>query len=156
MKTIIINSKVYGNKAMLVDDEDYELISKRKWALQNGQYAQRQVKGIKVYAHRIIMGNPESFVDHIDGNTLNNQTANLRLANSNENARNCKIPVTNKTGYKGVCFAYGKFLSGIYVNNKRIHIGTFNNAIEAAIAYNEAAIKHHGEFARLNQIPCAG
>lgn len=159
MKTIIINSKKYGNKIMIVDDEDFDLMSRRKWALQktsNSFYAQRQIKGVKKYAHRLIMNEPLELIDHIDGNGLNNQKSNLRICDHSGNSRNSIKPITNKSGYKGVCYSKGAYYVGIYVDNKRIHIGSFKDAIEAAKAYNNAAIKYHGEFARLNQIPCAG
>lgn len=103
--------------------------------------------------HRIILNPPRGmFSDHIDGNPLNNQRENLRICNHNQNNFNVGIRKDNKSGFKGVRFRDNRWTSRIRINNKEYHLGSFLNKIEAAIAYNEAAIKYHGEFARLNII----
>jgi hypothetical protein len=156
MKEIIIKSKVYGDKVMLVDDCYLDLASSRKWCLQKTNqtfYAQRQIKGIKKYIHRLIMNEPKGFIDHINGNGLDNRKTNLRIVNAEQNARNSNKPNTNSTGYKGVCKCKnGKYTVGLSINNKRIHIGLFTNIEMAAKAYNEAAKKYYGEYAKLNVI----
>lgn len=91
-------------------------------------------------------------VDHIDGNTLNNLETNLRLATRHENARNCRIPRTNTSGYKGVSWdpKRERFSSYIWVNNRKKHLGRFVDIIDAAIAYDLASIELHGAFASPN------
>jgi hypothetical protein len=62
--------------------------------------------------------------------------------------------ITNTSGFKGVIWhkQSKKWYARITLNYKRIDLGLFKDKIQAAIAYNEAAIKYHGEFARLNKI----
>lgn len=106
--------------------------------------------------HRMLCGTGSEVIDHIDGNGLNNQRSNLRPCTQSQNLANMRLSKHNTSGYKGVCkTSRGTFHAGIYVNNKRIHIGVFKTPIEAALAYNKAAQKYHGNFARLNQVPCA-
>lgn len=144
----------------MVDDADYLKLSRMSWHLKEGGYPATNVKvGHNKYKqvsmHKMIMGTPQGFdTDHIDGNPLNNQRSNLRVCSHSQNVRNRTQKSKNsKTGYKGVTIRYGKkILSRITVNGKKIHLGYFKNVIDAAKAYNEAAIKYHGEFASLNNL----
>ena len=90
-------------------------------------------------------------IDHINHNGLDNRKANLRLATFAQNARNSRMR-RNRSGYKGVCFANdrGKYRAVIWHDNTRIHLGYFNSPISAALEYDRAAKKYHGEFAVLN------
>lgn len=143
----------------LVDDEDYEKIKPFKWGISskdNGRAiaVQARVNGKNTYLHRFIM-NPEDdlVVDHIDRNPLNNQRSNLRICTRSENQRN-RTRRAETSKYKGVHKRKGtnRFEAYIKLNKKRIHIGCFGSEVEAALAYNEFAIKLHGEFAALNNI----
>lgn len=108
------------------------------------------------YVHRIIFGMHYGYlpiqVDHKDRNGLNNAPPNLRLSNNTKN--NCNVVKRiGKSGYRGVSAQRnGTFVAKIRDGNTRIHLGTFPNARNAAIAYNKAAVKLHGEFAILNRI----
>lgn len=146
----------------LVDDEDFVKVASYKWRpLFNGNtiyaYATLHICGhYNVNMHRFILGiitKPELFVDHIDGDGLNNQKSNLRIATRTENNRNCKVHGDNKLGVKGVCRrkSTGKYQASIGVNGKQLYIGDFETLDEASEAYNKAAIKYYGEFAKLNQ-----
>jgi hypothetical protein len=107
--------------------------------------------------HRIVMGvtDPKIFVDHINGNTLDNRKENLRLCNNTENCRNSKKSVNNTSGYKGVSYVpwSGKWLRNkpwrayIVVDRKQISLGMYKTKEEAHEAYKQAAVKYHGEFA---------
>lgn len=92
------------------------------------------------------------FIDHIDHNKLNNQKSNLRKSCPQSNQRNRLLNKNSTTMYKGVKKHGERFISRISLNKKRIHLGVFNTAKEAATAYNDAAAKHFGEFAYLNKI----
>lgn len=150
-------------KFAIVDDEDYErLIKNGKWCIA-GTYAIRGVKTLGLrktrtmtYMHRFILNAPKNMqVDHINGDRLDNRKCNLRICSPAQNSVNRGKNKNNKSGYKGVCWDSNaeKWRAYINVNYKKVHLGLFTCPIEAARRYNEAAIKHHGDFAQLNQIP---
>lgn len=148
-------------KVALVDDDDHDLLmAMGKWCYAPCGYAARNIllangKRTIIYMHRVIMGTPKgAMTDHRDEDKLNNQKYNLRLCTKSQNQMNIRITLANSSGYKGVCwFKRGqKWKAQIMVNCKNIHLGYFTCPIEAAKAYNEAAIKYHGEFARLNDV----
>jgi hypothetical protein len=92
-------------------------------------------------------------VDHINGNQDDNRVENLRWATQHQQTQNTKKhPGSNK--YKGVNFVKNNnnWRVVIRVNGKQIWIGAFESEIDGAKAYNEAAIKYHGDFACLNKI----
>ena len=92
---------------------------------------------------------PDDVLDHIDGNKTNNRISNLRSTDKYGNARN-KASASG-TGYKGVSKRKnGRYSSTITPQGTYTHLGTFDTAMEAAKAYDAAAIEHFGEFARLN------
>jgi hypothetical protein len=143
-------------KVALVDDEDYERLSCHKWrALRNKNrwYAMRDGGGRKILMHREIMGAPQGLqVDHIDGNGLNNQSCNLRICTNAENQHNQGVRSSNTSGFKGVSWykRYRKWQVAIRIDGERKYLGYFSNKVEAARAYDNAAKRYHGEFARLN------
>ena len=152
--------KLTQNKITWVDDRDYDKLSKYKWcAKESGGkkfYAIRRksIVGSHIYMHKEIMNFPERYeVDHINGNTLDNRRSNLRVCSHKQNIRNQKLSAASSSGYKGVSQVKStkRWMAYIKVNQKRIYLGTFEDKINAAIAYNEAAKKHFGEFARLNE-----
>ena len=108
--------------------------------------------------HRFIMGVEDSkvHIDHINHDTLDNRKSNLRLCTHAENGRNRKIQKGGSSKYKGVCKRRNNmvkaFEASIKFNYKRIHLGTFATELEAAIAYNKAALHYFGEFALLNDV----
>lgn len=162
MKEIIISSEKHGIKKVLVDDEDFEFLNKWKWCLfkmrntfyvHRIEYGKNGEKDKSILMHRLIMGYPNCLVDHVDRNTLNNQRSNLRQCTYSQNTSNTeKINKACTSKYKGVHMKKGKWVAKLKKNQKGVHIGTFTNEVDAAIAYNKAAIIYHGEFARLNKI----
>jgi hypothetical protein len=151
------------NKVALVDDDVFDQLSQHKWRCIgiDFRYAARRIRRPRqpeqaIYMHREIMAAPAGLlVDHINGNSLDNRRCNLRLVTDAENNRNKRQRSDNTSGFTGVNFAKRerKWRVSITVNSRNIYIGFFENEVDAARAYNEAAVKHHGQFARLNVIP---
>jgi hypothetical protein len=104
--------------------------------------------------HREIMNPPEHLlVDHRNNDTLDNRRANLRLATHSENSYNRpKTKAKTTSQYIGIYLEKrtGRWTVKIRANGKRLWLGRFELEIEAAKAYDAAAKKYHGEFARLN------
>ena len=106
--------------------------------------------------HRQIVSGPEDMhIDHRDGNGLMNTEDNLRAATRAQNLSNQRIRGVGSSEFRGVHWhkKRKKWQASIRVNNKPIYLGIFTSELEAVRAYNIAALKHYGEFARLNDIP---
>jgi|WetSurMetagenome_2_1015567.scaffolds.fasta_scaffold328029_1 hypothetical protein len=148
------------NCVALIDKENAIDINQHKWyAVNKGKvsdlyYAATIINKKSISMHRYILKIKDKTIkiDHIDGNGLNNQKSNLRLCKLSENLKNRRIPSNNKTGYKGVSFKkkLNKYRSSIGYSSKSIHLGYYENSIEAAEAYNKKAKELFGEYARLN------
>lgn len=160
MKTIPLTQ----GQVALVDDEDFEKVSKVKWYCANlhGKlYAVRCImrrgKKTTVYMHRVILECRKSqSIDHINGDGLNNQKANLRKCRQGLNMRNRLISKNNSSGFKGVHWwhkkgQWGKFVAYIRHRTKSIFLGSFREALDAAKAYDAAAIRLFGEYAKTNK-----
>lgn len=161
MGKLIINSKTYGEKIVLYDDEDVLLINKYKWRIYKGKpdnqwYAIAHTPMINnkrkiIRMHNLVTN--QLFIDHKNGNGLDNRKENLRKANHSKNSMNRRTTRKNKKcKYKGLIKHNNKYVAKIIINKKQIYLGVFANQEDAAIAYNKAAIKYFGEFAFLNVI----
>ena len=147
-------------KVALVDDDFYEYLNQFKWCVKKNRdtfYAIRHVmkKGNtkRIWMHREILNSPEGMLtDHRDGDGLNNQRSNLRVCSHVQNNRNRRMRLDNSSGYKGVQWRKDreKWRAIIKVGQKLKHIGNFTSKIEAAKAYDKAAKKYFGKFAKLN------
>lgn len=154
MKTL----SLYKGGEALVDDDVWEWAKDFRWFKgPKNSYPSRYISEEKrqVALHREIMKAPKgAYVDHIDGNTMNCQRSNLRLCSNAENLRNRPKPRSrSKSPYKGVCF-YKRdrvWVAQITKDRKFIYLGRFHDEVEAAMAYNEAALRLFGEFAYLNK-----
>ena len=119
----------------------------------NHGYLQTKISYRMHSNHRIIYfmlkGEIPNVVDHIDGNTLNNDIKNLRSVTVSNNAMNCKTSVNNTSGQKGVYFhkSIGKYTASIRVDGKLTHLGTFINFDLAKEARLESEKKYYGDYA---------
>lgn len=108
-------------------------------------------KHATVFLHRLIIQAPPGIlVDHRDGNGLNCQKANLRLATHAQNTWNRSSAITNATGFVGVFPNKGRFRARITNYGRFYTIGSYETAEEAARAYDAEALAVRGEFATLN------
>lgn len=154
MKTIQLGKN--GMEA-IVDDEDFDFLNQFKWHSQKGSktyYAVRWLwdgRGERtryVAMHRAVLGiiDPKKDIDHKDRNGLNNQRSNLRLCPSKG------FNIANGLPQKG------RKWKGCYLSKSNrwiakiaaIYLSSHDTEEEAARAYDEAAKKRYGEFARLN------
>lgn len=136
----------------LVDDADYPVVSRYSWYVVRKKkhvYASSRIGGRIVKLHRFILGLSAStpWVDHANGNGLDNQRANLRLCTHAQNT--CGVRRSNnKTGYVGVHWEKqtGRYRAMLAKRG----LGRFSTVEEAAKAYDAAALVRYGDFARTN------
>jgi hypothetical protein len=158
----IVNSKKYGRKTVLIDDEDWEKVSKYTWSIHKHRqtfYVSTSItKGdgtnTKLRLHRFLMPGVR-MVDHIDGNGLNNQKRNLRECTPRQNMQNQRVQERPKSSkYKGVNRNKVRGVWQVYINipGKHLYVGAYTEEVDAAHAYNRAAQEHFGEFAKLNEV----
>ena len=147
-------------KFAIVDDEDFEELSKYKWRLSKRRitcYAITSIykasKQTTELMHRIIMKPKDGqWTDHRDGNGLNNIKSNLRLCTSSQNAQNRRALKNTTSKYKGVMWhpRLKKWKAQIYSSVKCIYLGVFADEVEAAKTYDKKAKELFGEFAKFN------
>jgi hypothetical protein len=145
----------------LIDDADAELVEAFNWRAEKGTatfYARKtgpRPERIQTSMHRLILGlerGDRLCCDHIDGNGLNNQRHNLRVATYKQNAANRTASRNALSHYNGVTLdkRVGKWRAQIQSGGKSIWLGQFATELQAAEAYDLAAVKVHGEYAKLN------
>jgi hypothetical protein len=144
-------------KVTIVDAADYDFLMQWKWYCSTLGYAVRMMEKAKprkiVWMHRVIMQTPKGMeTDHINTDRLDNRRSNLRVCTLAENQRNKKKKQGLSSRYKGVSWIKRDCVwrAQIEKNNNNKHIGNFSTEIEAALAYDNAAKEHFGEFANIN------
>jgi hypothetical protein len=143
-----------GQHVIEFDDADAPLVMAHKWNVIKGTntyYAKSSIAAQRM--HRVLLGVTDHCVkvDHRDGNGLNNQRHNLRIATHAQNLQNSgKFKPNASSQFKGVSRARGKFRSIIRLNGKPFCIGSFSDEVAAALSYDICALKFFGEFARPN------
>ena len=140
-------------KVAIIDIDDLELLNRWKWHHNKG-YPRRVEKGEVILMSRFITKAPKGMVvDHINGNPLDNRRSNLRVCRQQDNQHN-RASKVGSSKYKGVSWNKWQKIWEAYivVNSKQLYLGKHKDEKQAALAYNAAAAKHFGEFARLNII----
>lgn len=142
---------------ILLDPEDAHLWS-LPWYIGSTGYIRRGFwrdgrMQCELLHRRIAEAQPGQEVDHINGNPLDNRRCNLRVCSHMENVKNRGPSRNNTSGFKGVYYdaRRGTFRADIRADRKKYSLGSFATAVEAAEAYNAAALKYHRDFARLNR-----
>jgi len=150
-------------KYAIVDPDDFHRLNSHKWYVckrsntyyaMRGQWSPKLKKRLTIMMHREVLHVPEGlFVDHINHHGWDNRKANLRPATPADNARNALYPKINTTSkYRGVWYNKKKkrWRAVITINNKRKQLGYYDSEEAAGRAYDQAAIRYHGQFAVLN------
>jgi hypothetical protein len=162
---ICVSSKQLPEAVAIIDDEDYERVSRYRWrafvskANPNNPYCQNRSTGKTVYLHRFIIGaKTGQVVDHINRNSLDCRKVNLRIctpAQNSANRRKADGPTRygKSSRYYGVSFdrRSKRFVAQFHGAGSRM-ARSFKSEIEAAKQYNEWARQHYGEVAHFNQI----
>lgn len=160
MKKLKLNLGYYA----LVDDEDFDRVSIKKWYIQGMNNKEKKFYVIanlpregaqkgSIRLHQFIIGihlNKSIIIDHINGNPLDNRKCNLRFVNKNQNLFN-RIPANDRK-FKGVFKKKNRYISCIRFKKKLIYLGRFKTEIEAASVYNKKAKELFGEYAYLNKV----
>lgn len=163
----IIQIPLYSSKHpglfALIDEEDDFFVGAYHWNVvadgltfyavrtwQEGRRSERITHTVRM--HRQIMEPPPHLVvDHIDGNGLNNTRANLRICTDGENLGNRRVSPKNTSTFTGVTYlARTDRWKATIMDGRYIHLGWYATAEEAALAYDTAALRLRGAFARLN------
>lgn len=149
---------------VLIDKDLVEKILPYSWYIQDRAKLKTRyvatsmvIDGVRkfILLHRFLLNPDETkVIDHINHNTLDNRISNLRICTHSENNRNTTSRTNTSSKYLGVHLnkKSNMFSAKIRDNGIRTWLGSFKTEIEAAQAYNEAALKYHGEFANLNKI----
>ena len=144
----------------LVDLDKFDLIKDYTWYMNSDGYVRTNVSDglhhqVQLSLHRLIMQCPTGkMVDHVRGKTtrFDNRSCNLRLCTNTENQHNRRA--TNALNIKGVAYVERrhKYQTQIQVDGKLKYLGMFVDRVEAALAYDRAALQYFGQFACLNNI----
>lgn len=146
--------KLTMGESVIVDDNEYEELSKYKWVLskpkENHKYAVRYEGGKSIAMHRQILNcsGRLSLVDHKNGNGLDNRKNNLRICDHQKNAFNTEKTIKNKSGFKGIylCQRLKSWCVQMRINKKVKHLGTFKSLEDAITLYKNKSLEIHGDF----------
>lgn len=155
-KQIPLSGKMGKGKFAIVDDEDYEELSRYKWNLSTKGYAQAWMSELKqtVRMHRFIMRITDRniIIDHFNRNRLDNTKENLREGTVKTNAYNRGSNPNTSSNYKGVTWHKNvrKWATALQIERNLIHGGYFKDEYLAALRYDQLAREYHKEYAYLN------
>lgn len=150
----------------MVDDEDFERVAKHMWHANarpraDGSmlvYAQRNVPRAAggrttQQLHKFLIDTKCGMqIDHVNRDPLDNRRKNLRVCKPSDNQHNQRPQRGRSSPYKGVYWSKEsrKWRAVITLDGKQKLLGSFTLEIDAARAYDSAALRFYGEFARIN------
>lgn len=143
-----------------VSNEDYKLCCQYTWWVRNSDkytYPMTTIGNKSVALHRVVLGLVDApkttYVDHINGDRLDNTRENLRICNNAQNQWNTPKKANSKQKYKGVRKTKsGKYEARIRYKGERFRLGVYPTIEEAVRVYNDKALELHGEFAYINKL----
>lgn len=152
LATVYLGENGKHGKA-IIDRSEVEIIKKYYWNRSTGYaYSNKQENKKRIMMHRLIMNDPKGkYIDHINGDKLDNRKENLRICTNSQNLMNRGKSFNNKSGYKGVSKRsdYG-YRAEIRLEGKKYYAGSAKTPEEAARMYDKKCIELHGEFAVTN------
>lgn len=152
----VMQVELTQGKVALIDAEDAALVNQYKWCAVSNDgnwYAKAWVDGKTCYMHRLLLQPPEGTVtDHINGDGLDNRRSNLRACSHRINMVNRGADKGGSSRYKGVNWhkSTSTWMARLMVKGRRIFLGRYKDEIEAALAYDKAALELLGEEAWTN------
>ena len=150
-KIILLNNNNIVVGKCIIDIEDIKKIKKYKWHYDCGYCTttiQEKNKKYNMKIHRLIMGFPDSNIDHINRNKLDNKKINLRCVGQSVNTYNNRMKSTNTSGVTGVVWVKRKNKWGANIGhqNKLYNLGHFTDKQDAINVRKEAELKFYGEY----------
>lgn len=142
-----------GKYIALIDEADYERVRPYGWCLNADGYIVARINNHIVELSRFILGAPpEARVIYLNDDKLDNRRANLLLTDHSLSTQRQKRHHIGSSQYRGVQYhpRTKRWKAMIMARQKVIHLGYFDEEIDAARAYDQAALEHFGEHARLN------
>jgi len=166
MRTIMLSGKNARGRVAIIDDDDYELVSRHKWHVHQqsrgpgrrpaGPYARTGVyvpgdRRTKMILMHVLITGIHTGIDHCNSDGLDNRRENLRPAGQSLNCANARPVSGASSRFKGVrLHREGKWEARIRIDSRAIYLGLFADEEAAARAYDSAAIAAWGEFSRPN------
>ncbi len=152
--------KLSQGQVALVDDADFDMVSKHKWYATKSAFGYRAsthlTRKLKCQLHRFIMNPPSDMcVHHANGDPLDNRRDNLVVCTKAENNRGFRRKSLGKSSrYRVVCWSKEKLKWKAYIefDGRLKNIGMYATEEAAAAAYNGWASLVFGEFAHLNAV----
>lgn len=153
----MIPLKTTNGVTFYISDQDLTAVSKYKWWADDLGYVRSTTGNVRLYRF-LLAAKPGDLVDHVDRNPLNNTRENIRLTSPSNNRANSKKMLRKGKAlspYKGVSKKSGRKTNPwqVYIckNGRSRFVGVFASAVDAARAYDDAAIQLFGSFACTNE-----
>jgi len=152
--------EITQNQEVMVDHRSIQWLRSYRWhAKKNrsrGFYAMTCMSGHKprhVSMHRLIMGNSHLIVDHINGNTLDNRSENLRFVTASENCRNRRPYSKTSSSYLGVSYLNNGMWRARFSDaaGNRVLVGDYKEESTAGIMRARAFVDCWGENCNTGQ-----